>query len=167
MEAHRRVVSCLEMRTQYTLRHRLIFSLLVEDWREILLTSHCGTSHRSLTGTLTKLKKLSSYDLRDHGIPNAYVKAVIERYSCEVVSRLTASDMEGTSVVKYKKSRPIEVIKIEAHKLDDTLIDVQLRYHTRFRTGARRGARVTRYNCHRSGVANKQYPCTRRRKHSS
>ena len=139
----------------------------VEKWREIVLASHCGASHHSLTGTLTELKRNWSNDLRDYGIPSAYVKAVIDQCGCQVVSRLTPSDMEGTSVVKYKKSRPIEVIKIEAHRVDDTLIDVQLRYHTRFRTGVTRGAHVTRYNCHRAGVANKQYSCTQRRKHSS
>ena len=68
-----------------------------------------------------ELKILWSIDLRDYGIPSAYVKAVVDRCGCQVVSRLIPSDMEGTSVVKYKKSRPIEVIKIEAHKLDDTL----------------------------------------------
>ena len=170
LHAWRRMKSRLTLRNENTIYLKASPHLQVtnvEKWREIVLASHCGASHRSLTGTLTELKRLWSNDLRDHGIPSAYVKAVVDRCGCQVVSRLTPSDMEGTSVVKYKKSRPIEVIKIEAHKLDDTLIDVQLRYHTRFRTGATRGACVTRYNCHRSGVANKKYPCTRRRKHSS
>ena len=170
LHAWRRMKSHLTLRNENTIYLKAsphVQVTYVENWREIVLASHCGASHRSLTGTLTELKRLWSNDLRDHGITNAYVKAVVERCSCQVVSRLTPSDMEGTSVVKYKKSRPIEVIKIEAHKLDDTLIDVQLRYHTRFCTRAGRGARVTRYNCHQSGVANKKCPCTRRRKHSS
>ena len=87
--------------------------------------SHCGASHRPLPGTLKELKRLWSNDLRGHGIPSVYVKALVNQCGCQVVSRLTPSNMEGTSVVKYKKSRPIEVIEIKAHKVDDTLTDVQ------------------------------------------
>ena len=81
----------------------------VEKWREIVLASHCGASHRSLAGTPTELQIIWSNDLRDHGIHSAYVKAVavVDRCGCQVVSSLIPSDMEGTSVVKYKKSRPI------------------------------------------------------------
>ena len=63
--------------------------------------------------------------------------------------------------MKYKNSRRIEVIEIEAHKVDDTLTNAQKKYHTCFRT------RVTRLDCHRVGVPIRQYPCTRHRKPSS
>ena len=70
--------------------------------------------------TLKELKRLWSNELHDHGIPSVYVKALVDQCGCQVVSKSTLFDMEGTSVVKYKKSRPIEVIEIDAHKVDDT-----------------------------------------------
>ena len=45
------------------------------------------------------------------------------------MSKSTPVDMGKTSVMKYKKARPIEVIEIEALKVDDILADVQSKYH--------------------------------------
>ena len=45
--------------------------------------------------------------------------------------------MGETSVMKYEKSRPIEVIEIEALMVDDTLADAQSKYHTRFCRGGK------------------------------
>ena len=50
----------------------------VENWREVVLVSHYGASHRPMKGTLKELKRLWSNDLRGHGIPRAYVKALVE-----------------------------------------------------------------------------------------
>ena len=109
LHSWRRMKSCLTLRNEnaiYLKASPYLQVTNVEKWREIVLASHCGTSHRSLTGTLTEIKRLWSNDLCDHGIHSVYVKAVVDRCGCQVMYRLTLSDMEGTSVVKYKKSDP-------------------------------------------------------------
>ena len=52
--------------------------------------------------------------------------------------------MGETSVVKYSKTRPLEMIEIEYRNLDDTLCSNQ--DHIRFRKGVQNGACVTRYD---------------------
>ena len=122
--------------------------------------SHGGASHHPLTGTLKELKRHWAHDLRDHGIPSAYVRTLVDRCGCQLVLKSTPVDMGETSVMKYKKSRPIEVIEKEALKVDDTLTNVQLKYHIRFRRGIVRGAHVIRYNYHHVGAPRQQCPCT-------
>ena len=46
--------------------------------------------------------------------------------------------MGGTSVVKYNKTKSLEVIEVESPKLHDTLTNVQIKYHTRFWKGSKR-----------------------------
>ena len=59
-----------------------------------------------------------------------------------------------SSMAKYYKTLPIEVIKVEVtHQLDDALMDLQTKYHTRLRKGVKKGMCVTRYSCHHVGTS--------------
>ena len=54
--------------------------------------------------------------------------------------------MLSTSISKYDKTTmPAEVIDVEASKLDDTLAEIQIKYHTCLRRGVLKGKHVTRY----------------------
>ena len=62
--------------------------------------------HHPLTGTLKELKRYYTHDLRDQGILNVYLKALVDRCVCPLASKSTPSDMGGvTSVMKYKMSQ--------------------------------------------------------------
>ena len=51
--------------------------------------------------------------------------------------------MLGTSVSKYDKTTmPTEMIEVEASKLDDTLAEIQIKYHTCLRRGVLKGKHV-------------------------
>ena len=82
-----------------------------------------------LSDTLKKLKRHWACDLRDHYIPSAYVKSLVDHYGCQLVSKATPNDTGGMSIVKYKKTSPIEVIEVQSLKLNDTLKYVQTKYH--------------------------------------
>ena len=138
----------------------------VEKWREIVLESHGGASHLPLAQTLRELKKHWASDLRDHGIASAYVKAIIDQCRCQLIEKATPNDSLRRSINKYDKTKPTEVIEVEACKLDDTLAEVQIKYHTCLRKGVQKGKHVTRYDCHRQGVPRRVQGCTCRRKGS-
>ena len=53
------------------------------------------------------------------------------------------------------------MIEVESLKLDDTLTNVQTKYHTRFRKGVQNVRVGLGMICHRGGVPQHVYPCTR------
>ena len=138
--------------------------LYVEKWREVVLASHGDTSHHTFSKTLKELKLVYATDVRDYGIPPEYVKALITSCGCQTVSKVDSIEGLGSSMAKYNKTLPIEVIKVETHQLDDALTDLQTKYHTRLRKGVKKGMRVTRYSCHRAGTSRLASNSTRRRR---
>ena len=140
----------------------------VEQWRSIILHTHIGgTSHYPLSQTLKELKKHWAMDLRNHGIASSYVKALIDQCGCRIIQKVNSIDMLGKSVSKYDKTTmPTEVIEVEASKLDDTLAEIQIKYHTCLRRGVLKGKHATRYDCHRAGVPRRVVGCSRLRKGS-
>ena len=59
-----------------------------------------------------------------------------------------------------------EMIEVEASKLDDTLANIQIKYHTCLRRAVPKGKHVTRYDCHRAGVPQRVVRCSPLRKGS-
>ena len=67
------------MRVQSTLLCHLIFtSMYIEKWANLVMASHRGGSHHTLSHTLKESKKHWTTNLHDHDIANAYVKALID-----------------------------------------------------------------------------------------
>ena len=120
-----------------------------------------------MSQTLKELKKHWASDLCDHGITNAYVKALVDQCHCRLIQKATPNDMLGMGVSKYDKTTmPTEVIEVEASKLDDTLVEIQIKYHTCLQRGVPKGKCATRYDCHRIGVPRRVVGCSRLRKGS-
>ena len=113
--------------------------IYVEKWREVVLASHGGASHCTFSETLKELKQDWVTHVRDYGITSEYKKALISHCGCQLVSKVNPNNMLGASIAKYNKTLPIEVIKVESLKLDNALTDLQTKYHTCLRKGAKKG----------------------------
>ena len=62
---------------------------------------------------------------------------------------------------------PTEVMsEVETSKLDDTLTEIQIKYHTCLWRGVPKGKHVNRYDCHCIGVPQRVVGCTCLRKGS-
>ena len=98
-------------------------------------------------------KKHWVMDLRNHGIASSYVKPLIDQCGCQIIQKVNSIDMLGTNVSKYDKTTmPTEMIEVEASKLDDTLAEIQIKYHTCLWRGVSKGKHVTGYDCYRACV---------------
>ena len=51
-------------------------------------------------------------------------------------------------------------MEAEDSKFDDTIVEIQIKYHTCLRTGVQKGKHVTRYDFHRSGVLQRVVGCS-------
>ena len=58
--------------------------------------------------------------------------------------------MEDSFKKNDKTTRP--VMEIDASKLDDTLAEIQIKYHTCLQRGVPKGKHVTGYDCYRACV---------------
>ena len=82
--------------------------------------------------------------------------------SLPVNTKGITNDIGEMIVVKYNKTKPLEVIEVKSPKLHDTLTDVQIKYHAHLQKGVQKGKCVTWYDCHQVGVPRRVHAFTQR-----